>query len=170
MILAYKRLAAYGIDFLLLFIVLIPMQFLLSGSLHEFRTGWEIERWVILTMSLPVWFYFMLCEYKMSQTIGKKVLKIEVTNMKRKKLGIGQVALRTFIKLVPWELTHIIVLIPNPWWNNPNDMRYLIFIPNLLMILYMVILLCTKGRKSLHDFFTGTRVIPIQEKTPKLSI
>lgn len=65
----------------------------------------------------------------------------------------------TFIRLLPWELTHVIILVPQPWWSieMPKN-QYLIFIPNIILILYIVFLFFNRGQKGIHDYFAHTRV------------
>jgi uncharacterized RDD family membrane protein YckC len=89
-----------------------------SGFPFNFlNKGYEIELWVLISMSLPVWLYFIYCELYNQQTVGKRLLRLIVMNKEGSKININQALIRTLIKLLPWELTHIIVLIPKPWWS-----------------------------------------------------
>ena len=162
--LSIKRLLAYWIDFVILAVVLVSLQGLLyfttSGyPFNDLKEGYEIEIWVLLSMSLPVWLYFIGCELYFQQTIGKRMLKLRVTKMDGSRINLHQVLIRTFVRLLPWELTHLIILVPEPWWGieQPSNL-YLIYIPNLLMLLYIVVLIATKGKMGVHDFIVKTRV------------
>lgn len=162
--LSTKRLLAYWLDFVFLASILISLQLLLyrttSGFPFDFLIrGYEIEIWVLLTISLPVWLYFIYSEFLKQQTIGKRLLKILVTNKADSNISINQVVTRTFIKLLPWELTHLIILVPKPWWTiEQPENQYLIYIPNIIMFLYIVVLFLSKGNKGIHDYVANTMV------------
>lgn len=162
--LAIRRLAAYWLDFVLLAAVLIGGQWLLNVLTSGFpfrllEKGYQIELWVLASMSLPVWLYFILCEKYRRQTISKRLFRLKVVSTRGAELGIGQAVARTFIKLLPWELTHLIILIPDPWWGmeEPENLAW-IYIPNLLMVVYIVVLFASKGTKGVHDYFSNTTV------------
>ncbi len=165
MTLALKRLLAYWLDFMILAICLAGIQWIIYILTAGFPfsildTGIEIELWVLLTVSVPVWSYFILCELFTEQTIGKRILKLAVTNEEGNKITLKQAFSRTFIRLLPWELTHLIILVPEPWWNMQEPTNsYLIYIPNLMIILYLVILFATRGVKGPHDYISKTRVL-----------
>jgi hypothetical protein len=51
------------------------------------------------------------------------------------KININQALIRTFIRLLLWELTHIIILVPKPWWSiEEPENQYLIYIPKENML------------------------------------
>lgn len=162
--LSIKRLIAYWLDFVILAIILVGSQWLLSKTISGFpyetlTEGYEIELWVLLTVSLPVWLYFICSEYFVQKTIGKRLLKLTVVSESGVKISLSQAFKRTFIRLLPWELAHIIVLIPEPWFSVEHpDNFYLIYIPNFIIIFYTIILLVNRGNKGLHDFVAKTKV------------
>jgi len=159
-----RRLIAYWLDCVMLGACLIGAQFLLytanSGyPFQAFDTGWKIELWVLGTMSLPIWLYFVGCEFKYKQTLGKRICNLKVTNSSGSAISLSQAIGRTAIKLFPWEVTHLILLIPDPWmWTETPSHAYLIYIPNVLLVLYVAVLGLTKGRLSLHDRLFRTHV------------
>jgi uncharacterized RDD family membrane protein YckC len=165
MLLSIKRLLAYWIDFVILTIVLVGLQMLLyfitSGIPFDYlKKGYEIELWVLLSMSFPVWLYFIFCELYKQQTIGKWMLKLTVINVDGSKIKLHQAFIRTFIRLLPWELTHLIILVPKPWWDTEEPYNInLIYIPNILMLLYILVVFATKGKIGVHDYIVKTRVI-----------
>ncbi|WP_010274589.1 RDD family protein [Paenibacillus senegalensis] len=163
--LAFRRLAAYWLDFVLLAAVLIGGQFLLyvvtSGfPFDRLEKGYQIELWVLAAMSLPTWLYFIGCEKYRGQTLGKRLLKLKVSSLPAGgAITWGQAVKRTFVKLLPWELTHLIILVPDPWWSVEEPANQaLIYIPNLLMVVYIGFLFITKGMKGLQDVWAKTRV------------
>ncbi|CAI6023953.1 RDD family protein [Cohnella sp. JJ-181] len=162
--LSMKRLIAYWLDFMLLAVILISVQWLVytvtSGFPFDFLVeGSDIELWVLATMSLPVWAYFIYFEMKKRQTMGKRWLRLVVGDEKGAKINFCQALCRTFIRLLPWELTHVIVLVPEPWWSvDEPGHPYFIYIPNIMMILYVVVLFSSKGKRTIHDGLTKTKV------------
>jgi len=160
-----RRLLAYWLDFVLLAFILAGLQWLLykttSGFPFDFlNKGYEIELWVLLSMSLPVWLYFILSEWYKQQTIGKRLLRLKVTNKEESKINIKQAVVRTIIRLLPWELTHLIILVPEPWWSiEAPENQFLIYIPNIIMLLYIAVLFANKGVKGVHDYLAKTRVV-----------
>ncbi|VEF49773.1 RDD family [Bacillus freudenreichii] len=161
--LTVKRLAAYMIDFLILATVLLGIQLFISlvtdgWPFSRFRSGVQIEIWVLCTMSIPVWTYFITHEFRKQQTIGKKNLKLRVTRSDGGRLTLWQAWLRTLIKLLPWEVTHIIVLVPVPWWEPGAEPNNFIYIPNALILIYIICLFVTTGRKGPQDLIAATLV------------
>ena len=164
--LALKRLLAYWIDFTMLAAALVAIQWLVNFAasgfpFSEFDKGIEIELWVLATMSLPVWSYFIVMELRHGQTYGKKWLNLCVTNRQGDPIQFGQALARTAVRLLPWEMTHAIILVPEPWWSvdTPAHPGW-IYLPNGLMIVYLVILFSTKGSRTCHDLVAGTKVNP----------
>lgn len=165
-ILAIKRLLAYWIDFLIAAVVLIGAQVVLyyaTGGypFERFVYGFQIELWVLLTFSLPVWLYFIFAEYLYQRTIGKRLLKLEVYDVGGGRLRLGQTMKRTLVRLLPWELSHLIILVPKPWWGGGAPENFgLIWIPNALLLLYIVLLFLGRGRRGIHDYVASTAVRP----------
>lgn len=167
---ACRRLFAYWLDFLILAACFVIPQSLISFMTSGFPfskldTGFKIELWILLTISLPVWTYFIVGELLYRQTLGKRMLALAVISDAGSRIRLKQAFLRTLIKLLPWELTHLIILIPEPWWSveEPGNV-YLIYIPNLIMLLFIVILFRNKGVKGLHDVLSRTRVVEAGER------
>jgi uncharacterized RDD family membrane protein YckC len=164
MMFAARRLAAYWLDFVMLGGALAGGQALLhlaTGGFpfDRFKAGYEIELWVLATMSLPVWCYFVGMEYARGQTVGKRLLKLKAVSRDGSRLGFRQALLRTFVRLLPWELAHLIVLVPDPWWNADPARPELIYVPNAVMLLYIAVLAASGGKRTLHDAAAGSRVV-----------
>ncbi|WP_145135144.1 RDD family protein [Paenibacillus sp. Y412MC10] len=158
------RLTAYGLDFIMLAVVLVGFQlaaYHLTGGFPFDRLdkGYQIECWVLATMSFPVWLYFIVSEYFFGATLGKKLLRLSVTRRDGGRISFIQAAGRTCLKLLPWELTHLIVLVPDPWWSiQEPPYPALVLIPNGMILLYIVFLLLNRGKRALHDIPAGTSV------------
>lgn len=171
--LSVRRLAAYWIDFAVLALLLVGPQLLVSTLTGGFpfstlTEGYQIELWVLLTISLPVWAYFLLCERLAGRTLGKRLLKLSVRDVSGNRIGWDQAFLRTFVRLLPWELTHIIILFPEPWFQvaEPKNTA-LLYIPNAMIILYVAVLVKNHGVRALHDLLANTRVHADSEALPK---
>ena len=83
----FRRIIAYLINCMLVFVILVtalqiaffvPIRRIFIGSEDWFRSGWNTEAYTLLTISLPIWFYFILCEVSPWQaTVGKRLLKLQ---------------------------------------------------------------------------------------------
>jgi uncharacterized RDD family membrane protein YckC len=163
----FRRILAYILDCLIAFSILVIPQmtvYLVTGGdwFRRLQTSLQVEGWILLTISLPVWVYFSLFESsKSGATLGKRMLHIRVVNLNGNPPEFWQVFLRTIVKLLPWELTHISLMFPQPFWSSANPSRFpvgLYFVYGLL-ILYIAVPLFTRCRQSLDDLIARTLVI-----------
>ena len=105
---AIVRLLAYATDFLILGLVLVGLQligYLLGNGFpfKQFTHGFQIFIWVLCTISLPAWLYFILMETSKKQaTLGKKMFHLKVMNKQGSCIGFKEGLIRTLIRLVPW--------------------------------------------------------------------
>jgi uncharacterized RDD family membrane protein YckC len=163
----FRRLAAYLVDILLLSAAVVVTQFgleALTGGLpmHLLATGPRIEAWVWLSVSLPTYLYFALSESSVRQaTPGKRLLGLHVTNMVGKRIGFGQALLRTIVKLIPWEMTHLSLFLPTPILADGQGG----FLPglitaNVLIVVYLAVVVITAGKRGVHDLVASTMVLP----------
>jgi uncharacterized RDD family membrane protein YckC len=128
-------------------------------------TGLEVEAWVLLSVSLPVWLYFSLLESSAAQaTLGKRLLGLRVERQHGGRLTWGQALARTALKLLPWELTHVTLLLPTPIWADPQaGFRPGFVIVYGLLAAYLAAAALTPRRQTLPDLATGTVVIETKE-------
>jgi uncharacterized RDD family membrane protein YckC len=167
----FRRVAAYLLDSLFVFIflvtalqfmILVPIRHLFIGSEKWFQTGWNTEAYTLLTISLPIWLYFILTEVSPWQaTIAKHLFKLRTVDPTTKnQITLKQAVVRTGIKLLPWEIAHFTNNIPTPMWYDPNPTLRIGFIPvPMLVILYIVLASVTPKKQSLHDLAAKTVVI-----------
>lgn len=160
-----RRAAAYALDVL---ICAVAIQFgqwaiLLGwGDPRELLDGgaqWFAYMW--LSVSAPVYAYFVLCESSArGATIGKRTLGLEVSDVYGARIGVGRALLRTFIKLLPWDLAHFALCFPAPPWDGGPDfeLRRGIFAAYALLAVNLATTVMTRRQQSLHDLAAGTRV------------
>ncbi|MEO8972866.1 MAG: RDD family protein [Ktedonobacteraceae bacterium] len=160
------RMGAYLIDIGFLYVAVLGSQLGLRTISKKFfltrlKTGPQIERWVFLTVSLPTWFYFTLSERSKRQgTIGKQLLGLQVTDMAGQRISFGRALLRTMVKLAPWEITHLSLMLPTPIFQEDSPkFRPGLIVANLLLITYIALVVVTPRKQSLHDLLARTIVL-----------
>ena len=109
---AWRRVAAFGLDYLL---ILLYMGVLMLFSLTvltprlSFNAPWQTQLLGFMTLTLPVFFYFALSESFAGGTFGKRCLGLNVTGMSGSRLPLYRSLLRSTLKFTPWELAHTAV-------------------------------------------------------------
>ncbi len=168
----WQRIAAYVLDYALLFSILIAIQLMLWFFAKGFpyslmKTGFQIELWVLFSISLPTWLYFTLSEQSRRQaTLGKQFFHLQVARASGKRIGLGRALLRTVIKLLPWELTHMTLLVPLPiWWDASPGFPAGLIVVYLLIGIYLAALFMTRRRQSIHDLLLDTVVVKGNRET-----
>ncbi len=156
----FRRVAAYIIDILLLFGILFPLGWavvLLVG--FSPTTGVQIWQATLINFSLPSWLYFIFSDSLLGgQTLGKRLLKIKVVGPFSLSLGVPRAILRTAVKLLPWELAHIGGFALG---SNPRVQWVCIGLSNLLIVVYLIAMVASHSRFSIHDWIAHTEVIGI---------
>ncbi len=164
MVAAYlaRRAAAYLLDVALLAGAVLVTQGalrLLGVGLPPAALGWQVEAWVLATVSLPAWLYFIALDHFSGATVGKRRLGLRVESARGGRLTWGQAALRTVFKLLPWELTHATLLLPTPIWFDPNaGLRPGLIAVYVLLGLYVAAAALTPRRQSVPDLLSGAVV------------
>lgn len=165
--LLFRRVVAYLVDVSIGFLLaMIPQLIIanLTGFQASIQSGYLMELWVLLTISSVVWAYFIIGEMSAAQaTIGKRVMRIQLISDDDDKPTIRQVISRTALKLLPWEMTHIAVLIPDILFYQDE----VIATPRLiityaivygLLIIYGIIAFRTRGQKTAYDYLSKTSI------------
>lgn len=156
-----RRVAAYLLDILLLFVVLAPLGQIILGLLGTTpRSGPEIAQTVLWNFSLPAWLYFALSDRSASgATLGKRLLALQVRTERGERLGLGRALARTAIKLLPWELVHIFAFALSADLSEFRPLQLAgVSVANLLTLIYLALVVVTRGRRSAHDFIAGSIV------------
>lgn len=165
-----KRAIAYNLDCLICYsAVMLLFQWVLLSNLRDsigitdewFQNSVNMQLYVSLTISLPVWFYFAFFDSNKSKgTFGKRLLKLELLDNQSNRIHFGNSLVRTFLKLLPWEIAHTGIIFPTPMYFEENpDIRILTIIGLVLFLLYGLSILLDKKNQAVYDKLLGTQVI-----------
>lgn len=123
-----------------------------------FNQPYHVYFWVLFTVSLPIWLYFILQEMSPRQsTIGKRCMHLKVTDNTNLRISKKKSFFRTLVKLLPWEITHI-GLIPIYFSDDPHPSIGL-YLANGLIAIYVVYFIIQKGKTAIHDIVSNTKVV-----------
>lgn len=160
-----RRAAAYALDVLICATCVLLTQgavWLAWGSPAEHLTGgaeWMAYMWS--TVSAPVYAYFTLCESSArGATLGKRTLGLAVKDAYGAQITVARALGRTFAKLLPWDLAHLVLCFPAPPWDEGPafELRRGIFAVYALVALDLAAALMTRRQQALHDLLSGTVV------------
>ncbi len=165
-----RRGFAYGADCFVAFTFFVITQLLILVPLRDFfgiTTAWfhdgvQTEIYTLVTVSIPVWLYFILSERSASgATIGKRLLKLSVRTLPTTEQISGrQALLRNAVKLLPWEIAHLANNLPVPMMYADEPAFRLGFVASgVLMGGLMVSVVVHRQRRGLHDLAAGTCVV-----------
>jgi uncharacterized RDD family membrane protein YckC len=165
-----RRAGAYLVDCAVMtaaFVILqtfifLPLRHRLIGSDEWLMAGGiPLEIYTLLTISLPTWLYFAWSEQSTWQaTIGKRAFRLIVTDIGGERIGFGRAMLRTVIKMLPWELSHLTVNLPTSIMYEPEpEFRFGFLVVFALLVLYPALILLTRRHQSLHDLIAKTIVL-----------
>ncbi len=154
-----QRALAYMIDIVLLFVTLATLVIIMArmtGLMPETHS----QVWVatVLSFSIPAWLYFTLSDHsRLGATLGKRLLKLRVVTISKDQLSLGRSLARTAVKLMPWELAHIFGFALAGQLGSVGQSAGLIA-ANGLILIYLIVALVTRGKRSIHDLVVGTEV------------
>ena len=158
-----KRPIAYFIDFIIVWCCCVLPQliayWLFDGiPFKYFNQPYHVYFWVLFTVSLPLWLYFILQEMSPRQsTIGKRYMHLKVTDNTNLRISKKKSIVRTLFKLLPWEITHI-GLIPIYFSKDPQ-IGIGLYLANGLIVIYVVYFIIQKGKTAIHDIASNTKVV-----------
>ena len=167
---AFRRFSAFGIDWLVIMVwagVLFGIVMLsYSGKPPTPPGPWIGQAVGFFSMTLPVIFYFSICEASAWQaTIGKRILSLSVVGSRTDRIPFSRILLRNLIKFAPWELGHLVAhqAIFSASSNIPNWVFAPMFL-SFMIPLWWVISIFIRG-DSPYDHIIGIRVT-FNDKTP----
>ena len=143
-------------------LIFTPVRKALGLGEQWFYSGVHTELYTLLTVSLPIWLYFALSEQSSWQaTVGKRLLKVKVfSTTSQRRIRFSESLLRTFVKLLPWEIAHLSNNLPEPlWYASQPEFRVGFVAVGVLMGLYIAMVALTKKRQGLHDLLARTVIL-----------
>src|SRR5205823_1318795 len=92
---------------------------------------------------------------------GKRLLGLRVTDIAGNRIGFRRALLRTVVKLIPWEVSHLSLFLPTPILTDGQGG----FLPglisaNVLIVVYLAVIVMTAGKQGVHDLMARTIVLP----------
>ena len=165
----FRRSLAYFIDCTICYsLIMLILQWAILGNIREsigitnkwFEISWNMELYVLASISLPVWLYFTYFDSNRTRgTFGKRIMKLSVRDKEKKKISLGKSFLRTFLKLSPWEIAHFGVIFPTPmYFEEEADIRILTIVGIILFLSYAASIIVYNNGQSVYDKLLGTRV------------
>ena len=178
----FRRLAAYGIDLLLIYVYVILL-FGLSMAVnavfpfhHLMGESYLLRHSIALfTLSIPVLIWFWKWESGPHQaTPGKRVMKIRLENTGADALDSKQVLVRNVLKFLPWEWAHTFLhLYPDFLMGGdaPTAAIWLGMVaPQIVVLGYAAAVIFRKDRRSPYDLISGIQVVGLARSvSPRLS-
>jgi len=165
------RLKAFMVDYIFIFmyLVLLFVNVLLFPSLQNFfNSSLAVAQFAgFLMVTLPVSLYFIASDSALfGQSFGKRKMGIQVVDRKGEPLSIWRSVFRTFLKFLPWELSHYLVYRLVYLGEEPVPLSYSIIggLIYALMLAYVLTALFTKKKRSLYDLAAATAVVKVSAK------
>ncbi len=169
--LALRRLLAYLVDYgvMVLYVTVISVAgFAIRSQLGvtsseppTFQQKLLAQALVFATVMLPILLYFAVSESSRWQaTIGKRVLRLQVTDDHGGRPPLLRTLLRAVVKFAPWELAHTGVWhVPGtPFVSEPAAFSYGIWITALLLALWWFASIWLGDGRTPYDHIAGTVV------------
>ncbi len=130
-----------------------------SGAINP----WLGELIGVITLTLPVATYFIVAESgDLQASIGKRLVKIKVTDAAGNRASLRAVAIRTTVKLVPWEIAHLCIhhTISDAGVGRPANPLLMIGLitSNVLLLMSVSCVILRRDRRGLHDLVAGTKL------------
>jgi len=162
----HKRLFAWMIDlFILIFYIVIASKILkaiqstMDASDDSFYTMWAIG----LVMILPFFMYHPVSEILMNgQSVGKKLLGLQVVNENGGKPSISQYIIRWLIRTS--DYTVLIIIIYAPYMAYYGVQFFYALGGSLLLLAADIILVNSKKHQRLGDLLAHTLLIDTKQK------
>lgn len=168
----FRRVGAFFIDYGLIFIyagILFTIALLIQNitnqvisTVHDSPFKDQIFGFLVLT--LPVFLYFYICERSAYKgTLGKIIFKIEVHSIKPGNTK-KSIFIRNLLRFLPWEIAHTgvhwIIYYTSNNHQTPIWVFILLIVPQIIVILYFISIVVSKGQSSLYDKIAETTVVP----------
>jgi hypothetical protein len=158
------RIFAWTIDFgiiVLYAILLFAVTSLFFDVRHAGLNPYFGQLIGFLTLTLPVITYSYLTEKGVwKATIGKRVLNLIVLTPENK--TNKSILIRNLLKYLPWELAHTgvhwIIYFESVGRETPIWTWIILIVPQVLVFVYFISIILSKGQSSVYDRISGTRL------------
>ncbi len=155
----YLLIAAY---LLLVVLVFASLQWLAPDwSARLFARRFQAQGLAFGVVTFPVFLYFTAMEGSARQaTWGKRRLGLRVVDRAGRRPGWGRAALRSGLKLLPWEAAHTCIWAltwpggPAPAWAAPGLAGVW-----AVVLFYLTLLAFRADHRTPYDWLSGTRVV-----------
>ena len=163
----WQRVRAFALDYIIILFylaaltllsLLINRLFSVNEWLFADRARAQLTGFFLNT--LPVALYFVLGESSVQQaTWGKKRVGLMVTDTNRGRISFWRSLARTFLKFIPWELSHTLI-----WQTYFSPQTNSLLINYGFILVYALVglsiasLLMTKKHQTLYDLLAKTYV------------
>ena len=163
----WQRVRAFALDYIIILFylaaltllsLLINRLFSVNEWLFADRARAQLTGFFLIT--LPVALYFAFGESSVQQaTWGKKRMGLVVTDPNEERLTFWRSLARTFLKFIPWELSHTLIwqIYFSPQTNS-LWINYGFILVYALVGLNIASLLMTKKHQTLYDLLAKTYV------------
>ncbi len=168
--LAIRRLLAFLVDYgvMAFFVAVLSVagfairsQLDVTPSAPTFQQKLLAQALVFAMVILPIMLYFAVSESSRWQaTIGKRVLRLQVTDDHGGRPSLLRTLLRAAVKFAPWELAHTGVLhVPGtPFVSEPGAFSWGTWIAALLLALWWFASIWLGDGRTPYDRIAGTVV------------
>lgn len=160
------RLVAFMLDWVVLFLVFVAPQGVIAlfwndWPMNNVDNGFRAWGWVVLTVSIPSWVYFTLSDSSVGgATVGKKITNLAVRSEESTTLPRSSALVRTAVKLLSWELTHIMIFLPEPFGETLTPFKVaMIVVVNTLMLVWLVVPFLDRRQRAVHDRLAASQVV-----------
>jgi uncharacterized RDD family membrane protein YckC len=160
-----RRLAAYGIDVLVLAAMLLPLAFGIAALLGTQRmTGPDVWLRQLVSISVPAWTYFVITDrLGRGRSIGKRMLGLATRGLDGAAPSWAAAVVRTALKLLPWELIHVAFFAMAESFVRIEPAQLVVAGSSyVIMLAYVAVALGTGGTRSVPDFAASTRVVRLE--------
>ncbi|MCH4826993.1 RDD family protein [Planococcus halocryophilus] len=162
-----RRLKAFAFDYVLIFsymLLLLMLSMFVIPTVQEWFQGSRVIAQLtgFMMLTLPVSIYFIIADSKIGkQSFGKHKINIIVTDENNQPLSVGRAVSRTFLKFLPWELSHFMVyrMIQLKEAELQLSDYFIWGLIYGLIFLSVIMVIFTKNKQTLYDWLTKTYVI-----------
>ena len=167
---AFHRFLSFAIDWLVIVvwagILFGTVMLIYSGEPPRPSGPWRAQAVGFFSMTLPIIFYFSICEASAWQaSIGKRILLLRVSGIKTNRVPFSRILLRNVVKFAPWELGHLVA--NQAIFSSSSSIPAWVFVPMILSLaipLWWIISIYLHGI-SPYDRITGIRITLIDKTT-----